>query len=565
MRQLAAAKSLHSLPSWQQWRMLGNILSTKEQKLFRGAFAATVLGIFFLSIGALQEITMPVPSSGGNLVEGVVGYPQLINPLYALSNDVDQDLTALVFSGLLRFDPDQATFIPDLASSFSISEDGKVYTLTLRADAKWHDHEPVTLQDVLFTFQAIQDPAFGSPLFDAFSKVTLAAIDDQTFTFTLTEPYAAFPSLLTTGILPSHLWADIAPSNAKLAPLNIKPIGSGPYTFGKLSKDSRGSLRSVTLYSNQESYHQVPYMKEITVKFFPDIFSLTEAVKNKYVTSAAGLDITTAKILAQNDFTLQTPSLTQYVGAFFNTKRDVLAQAEVRKALALALDRSSITAHATQNMAQAITFGLPGFSSSPLTGADPVQAATLLDEAGWKLNEQGVRAKNTTTLSLTILSSHIPEYELLTEKMKETWSALGISVQVSTVDDATLLSLIKERNFDVLLTAERYGAIADPYPFWHSSQTSGSGLNITQFSSKVIDEAVTALRSSSNPETRTQAYTALTQEILAQTPAIFFYQSPFALLLPPRLTTSPLHSLSTPADRFAPIEAWYLKTKRILK
>ena len=166
-----------------------------------------------------------------------------MNPLYANANDTDADLTKLVYSGLVRWDPNQG-LVNDLAQEISLSDDQKTYTIRLRTDARFHNGEPVTAQDVFFTIGAIQDPNYRSPLAQSLRGVVMSVVDDTTITFQLEAPFAPFLSSLTVGILPANIWGEIAPKNTPLSAMNLEPIGSGPYSFANFAKDKRGVIRS---------------------------------------------------------------------------------------------------------------------------------------------------------------------------------------------------------------------------------------------------------------------------------------------------------------------------------
>ena len=163
-------------------------------------------------------------------------------------------------------------------------------------------------------------------------------------------------------------------------------------------------------------------------------------------------------------------------------------------------------------------------------------------------------------LSFTIATPQLEEYQRAAEELQKAWQGLGIAVSISALDDTALFAAVKDRSFDVLLAAERYGAIADPYPFWHSSQTSGNGLNISQFSSKAADDAIRVLRTSANAEARTAAYSTLVQEIATASPAVFLYQSTLPVVLPKHVHNSELRTVIDPSDRFGSIANWYIKS-----
>jgi len=194
------------------------------------AMALAVIGVLGLAASGVQTFFEEVPREGGLYREAVVGAPQLINPLYAPANEVDTDISRLIFSGLLRYD-EHGVLVPDVALSYEINEEQTEYTFLLRSDAIWHDGTPLTINDVLFTYGAIQDPVYASPLRVSFQGVTIAALDDTRIQFVLEKPFAPFLGSLTAGIIPEHIWANIDPRNARLSPFNLKPVGSGPFQF----------------------------------------------------------------------------------------------------------------------------------------------------------------------------------------------------------------------------------------------------------------------------------------------------------------------------------------------
>lgn len=537
------------------------LLSQKERVLFFGGLGTFCLGIVALLFFGFSTLFASIPKPGGTLTEGMLGYPQLINPLYADANTVDRELTSLIYSGLLSYSPETHTLQPQLAESWSVSEDEKTYTVVLKEGSTWHDGELVTSADILFTYNAIQNGSYGSPLFDAYQNITLAQIDDRTVTFTLSEPYAAFPELLTVGILPAHLWEDIPPTNARLVALNLKPVGSGPYILSKTSRDSNGILRSVTLEANEDFVGNHPYLKEIVVKFFSQNSDLIQALQTKRINTTAALTLNESVAL-KDDHALQvTPlPLSQYVSAFFNTKKETLSDVNIRKALALALDIPSITAEATGNLATPLGFTLPGFLDTPAIVQDTQTAGSLLDEKGWTLGEDGKRAKNGTQLSIVITTAQRPELITSAERIADAWRALGINASVNTLGTLDIATALKEKSYDVLIAAEQYGVIADPYPFWHSSAKGGDGLNMSQFSTTDTDSAVSTLRASGNVEKRSDAYTTLSQAMIDNIPAVFLFQNVLPLVHTVDIlgiTSEPVPNAST---RWTLESSWYKRT-----
>ena len=135
---------------------------------FRLPLLLIIIGVAVIGFIVYQlapRSTVTVPDTGGTYIEGVAGAPQYINPLLCQLHDEDRDLCSLVFVGLTRF-TETGEVVPDLADTWSISDDGITYTFKLRQDIKWDDGAPVTVDDILFTTRLLQDPGLA-PVFES--------------------------------------------------------------------------------------------------------------------------------------------------------------------------------------------------------------------------------------------------------------------------------------------------------------------------------------------------------------------------------------------------------------
>jgi peptide/nickel transport system substrate-binding protein len=174
--------------------------SSKQFLIFGIAFVVCLVSLFIIFSNLNRMFMVKVPKNGGTITEGIIGTPTLINPVIA-NSDADKDLTALIYSGLMRRDS-QGNLIPDLAVSLpTISENNKEYTFTLRDDAKFHNGKKLTADDVLFTIEKIKDPTIKSPQKSRWDGVSVAKIDEHTIVFTTTEPYSSFLNNTTLGII----------------------------------------------------------------------------------------------------------------------------------------------------------------------------------------------------------------------------------------------------------------------------------------------------------------------------------------------------------------------------
>ncbi len=202
-----------------------------------------VLAVVALAIGmpAFSPVSSPARSALPTIEpvapyrEGTIGRPFAVSPL-AARTQVDRDLVALTFSGLVKLGPD-GTLIPDLAARWTTDETGKSWTFSLRPDARWHDGEPITAHDVVFTINVLRDPTYTGPGAGSWLEVTPTAVDERTVQFDLTTPLGGFLQLATQPIAPAHLLSGVPIESLADDPLGQAPIGSGPFVMAELDAD----------------------------------------------------------------------------------------------------------------------------------------------------------------------------------------------------------------------------------------------------------------------------------------------------------------------------------------
>ena len=213
------------------------------------AFTGIAMTMAFLGFLSFSRTTITMPDDGGVYREAIAGRPQFINPLLAQYNQVDQDLTALIFNGLTRSDS-RGGLEPDLAQSWIVSEDGLIYMFKLKQDIRWQDGEPFTADDVLFTISLMQDPEFpGVPfLRNLWQSVIAEKLDDYTVRLTIPEPFPAFTDFTTIGILPEHLLKTMPARDLLNHPFNLNPVGTGPFLLDEVNAEFARTLCQPVLH-----------------------------------------------------------------------------------------------------------------------------------------------------------------------------------------------------------------------------------------------------------------------------------------------------------------------------
>ena len=506
-----------------------------------------------------------VPAIGGSYTEALVGEPQLINPLYAPVSDVDADLTRLVYSGLMKWDPVNG-LEPDLASAVFISEDGKTYTLRLRDHARFHNGSDVRARDVLFTIQAIQNPAYRSPLIGSFRNITAEQVDDRTMTFTLKEPNAAFLSALTVGILPAEIWADVPAKNATHPAANLAPVGSGPYQFAEFSKDQNGAIKSYTLKRSPEMSDDQALIETLIFKFYPDAEAAMRALQNKNVEGVGFVPANwRGEIEGNRAVTLLEPDLQRQVTLFFNMDaREELKRRDVRHAIALAIDKLQVVQDAASGRAT-VTHGpiLPSVSATELFDHTFTANREL---AKTEIAKTLPAKEGAPRLALTLTTVQSPEFAAAAESIAKQLQEIDVQVEIEAVEPERFFSaVIEPRAYELLLSGALLGAYPDPYPFWHSSQKDKGALNLANYGKRNADTLIEEARRAVDPEERTKKYRALRDLLDEDVPAVFLYQSTYTYAVSSKLNRVSLKLLAAPADRFGNIEEWYLKTKKAFR
>jgi len=387
--------SIKKWPSKPQWRQFFKILNKKEKVIFSSLLFLFFSSFLILAINFYFKNTEIKPAEGGIYIEGAVGFPRWINPLYAPSNDVDRDLTELIFSGLLKYDLN-GKIVLDLARDYKILENGKIYEFYLKENLFWSDGKPLTADDVIFTIKSIQDPNAKSPLRGSWVGVTVEKISDLEIRFELKNESSVFLENCTLKIIPKHIWENISPQNFPLALYNnLKPVGSGLYQLKNLFQDKEGKINSLTLVRNPYYFGKSPYLNEISFRFFE---KEEELIKNYRQGEIKGFTLTSLTNFTDSA-NLYSLILPRYFAIFFNSGNSkVLSEKEVREALNYGTNKEEIINNILEGRGKIVDSPLLpdiyGFNPpSKVYEYNLEKANDILEKAGFLKNETGIREK----------------------------------------------------------------------------------------------------------------------------------------------------------------------------
>ena len=527
-----------------------------------------------------QTFMVEIPLHGGTLTEGIVGLPRFINPILAIS-DADRDLTALVYSGLLKATAEGA-LVPDLAESYSVSTDGLTYTFILKPEITFQDKTPITADDVVFTVEKAEDPSLKSPKRPNWEGVQVEKVSEREVKFTLKQPYSPFLENMTLGVLPKHLWNTIDAEEFPFSQLNVEPVGSGPFKLKSVERNASGipvnyRLEAFDAYSAGE-----PFIKNIITRFYQNNKDLITAYGNGTIEAMAGISPQQASVIQVSGGEVLRAPLPRIFAVFFNQNHaPILANKEVRLALDTAIDKEAIVESVLDGEGIAIDSPIPPrlLPKAPATKNSPIlndeeriQAAKkILENAKWKLNPdtkvyEKVNKKQVTELAFFISTSNAPELKAAAELLKTVWGKIGVRVDVKVFEIGELnQNVIRTRKYDALLFGEIIGRDLDLFAFWHSSQRNDPGLNVALYTNAKVDKLLESARATADQNARIEKYRSVEQEIQNDIPAIFLYSPDFLYVVPKSLQGSNLNHITVPAERFLSIEKWYVETEKVWK
>jgi peptide/nickel transport system substrate-binding protein len=544
-----------------------------REKIIAASLVVLVLAAFIFWVGYLYvNLTKAVPKKGGQYVEGIIGQPMYINPLLSQASEADADLAQLIYGGLFKYDG-QGNIEPDLAENYEISEDQKSYTVHIKKNVKWHDGESLAADDVLFTIRALQDPAYKSPLRQSWQGVEAEQIDDYTIKFTLKNPYFGFIDSLTIEILPKHIWENIVPEKFTLSEYNLRPIGSGPYEFINFQKDSSGNIISYELRAFPQYFSGEAYITNLNFNFYSDDDSLLNAFNKKEVDGMGNVapekndDIKSAKSTIVHDL-----SMPRYFAVFLNQTKDVaLADDKVREALAYGTNREEIINRVLggKGIAMFSPFlpQMKGYEDEiDRYNFDQDKSKSILEEDGWKEGASGIREKDGKKLGFELLTLDWPQLNQTSDILIEQWKKIGIDVRVNVLSVSDLQqNFIRPREYSALLFGQAMNFNPDPYSFWHSSQKRDPGLNLALFDDKKADDLLDSARQETNEQKRIDNYKEFQKIVSKEIPAIFLYSPNYFYPVNQKVQGIDAQNINAPSWRFADVNKWYVKTKRVRK
>jgi len=527
--------------------------------------------------------------------EGVVGHPTSISPLTARTQ-ADRDLVALVFSGLVKNGP-SGTLLPDLAESWTVDDTGATWTFELREDARWHDGEPVTAEDVVFTIRTLQDPEYTGPSAGSWKDATVEAIGSRTVVFTVANPLGGFLQAATQPIAPAHLLASVPVATLSDDPFGQRPIGSGPFALVRLDAEAAELVPAAVVTASGEvpalpspaivdslatpaptarPTIAMPNLAGIEFRYFDDAASLAAAYRVGDLDGASGLPPAIAGELAAlpGNRMLRYPGST-LTAVLINLRpnRHVFTSPAIRTGVLAAIDRPALIGAAFAGAAGAANGPIP--PTSPLFdpgAADPVlfdrdAAQRALKAAGWKkLDNAWRRSGDSEPLTFELLSPDAesnPGLFAAAAAVAADWKYIGIQVtHVPLPPGEFVTGRLATADFTVAVADVTIGLDPDLYPLLASTQTLTGGSNVIGLQDPALDRLLVAARKPGTPAERTAAYAALQVQLAKGQYLLPLAFADEAIVVRDTLQGPQLRQVADRSDRFWDVLTWRLAADR---
>ena len=488
---------------------------------------------------------------GGTYTEATLGDVKSLNPLFATTSS-EKTLSRLMFATLSTIDYSGHPGI-GLAESIMPNEDGKIWTVKLRDGLKWSDGEPITNDDVIFTTDLIKNPAVGSAYGSNLAKVKVTINENNEIVFSLPTAYSDFITALNFPIVPKHVLGDADPQTLIENNFSNTPVTSGAFNYNATQATAGTNSEEKVFYlsSNPDYYMGQTMLNSFAIHTYSSKDDIIASLNAGSTTATAELSGADADKVNTASFIQKNSSLNSGAFIFFNTSKEIVKNNEMRAAIRQGINIDKIREAAPDTLALdypllKAQIKLNHYPEIP--AHDTVAAKNKLDELG---GGQPLKVD-----IATVNSGYLPN---VAEAVKAQLEELGFEVTVSSYEENQdfINNVISKRNYDILVYEIELGADPDLLPYYHSSQASASGLNLSNYRNILVDDLLLGARDTLNEELRVKKYESFLEHWVTDVPAIGLYQPNLTYYYNKNVRTfSNDVRLVTALDRFSDITSW---------
>ncbi len=470
--------------------------------------------------------TAPI-EKGGTMIDALSGEPSGLIAMIAGESSASA-IASNIFNSLLKYDKN-LELTGELAQSWDISSDQRTITFHLKPNLKWADGEPLTSDDVIFTWQTVTNDNTRTPYGADYKLVIKAETpDENTFRVTYKQPYApALDSWSGLHILPKHLLQNQDINTTSFA---RNPVGSHYYKL-----DQWKSGESISLSRNQNATQGQANIDRLVSRIIPDraaqfLELMADNIDSMSLNAIQYARIFPARPDLNEKFSLYKELGNSYTYLGFNLKHKPFDDVRVRQAINYAIDKQEIIDGVLLGLGLPVASPYkPGtrWSNPKLKPYEynPQKAIELLKAAGFEDHDgDGILDKDGKPLAFEILTNQNKEREMSAVLIQRRLKEIGIDVKIRVVEWATFISrFIKTGDFNVVLLGWGLGVEPDQYNIWHSSQQAPGQFNFIGYQNKKVDKLLEKGRLELNPDKRMNIYHDFAEILLEDSPVVYLY------------------------------------------
>lgn len=522
----------------------------------------SILGIvIFTFLSSSSFASVIIKEKDDVFVEGSVGAISSFNPIFISQSNIDADIRALVFEKFINISSNGKP-TEGIAQEWSVSTDGKTYDFTISDSHFWQDGEPLTVEDVLFTFELSKElsskhnyDTIGSPLVD----VDIKKIDERGIRFTLPQSNATFFEAVSVYIVPKHRLGEIDIKDIPFDSFAKYPLGSGAYEVYR-------SEPNVVYLRASNYYPRKPKINTFVYRLYSNYEALEAAFRNGILDAMGTVDEFSVSYKEEyagfEQYSVVLNSRLRMI--FINTRKERLENKDIRIALNHITDKKALLEKA--QISGEIAYGPIAQSSWAYKEDsivkyeyDPQKAEEIFTRLGYKKIES---KEYYETEDEKILNFSLSYYDnILNERialaLKELWKQEGVVLDLEPLSYTQLTQeIVATRDFEMLMYEVETTIDPDQYNLWHSLKANYPDLNLSGYSYDRVDILLEEARQSLKEDKRMSNY-ALFQKYLTQdAPVIFLYHPNYIYVVRDDIKISDISNILYPYQRYENVSDW---------
>ena len=426
----------------------------------------------------------------------------------------------------------------------------------------------------MFTVNLLKNPETRSEI-SGWGSFNVQAVDARTVKFTLPGSYAPFVHTLTFPVLPKHTLGEVKPSELREQAFSQSPVTSGPFALRMLQTVGANANKKVAhLVANPRYHAGQARLERFQLYAYATREDIIQGLKTNEISATPEVSYADLPEAVRQSYESRAFTTNDGVYAFFNTGQGILQSTRVRQALSLSINRDVLRKSISRSVApldgpvlqEQVAGALP-----TVPAQDVKKAKALLDEDGWKMAGDA-RKKDGQPLELRLVALKGSDFSQTADELAKVWrKELGITVDVRIVDpldpsQSVIQTVLQPRDFDVLIYRLVLGGDPDVYAYWHSSQATSDGLNFSNYSNVIADDALSGGRSKAAGKYRADRYAAFAKRWIADTPAMPLYQTKTDYIQSRSVSTIATDAkLVAAEDRYANVIYWATEKTSVYK